>query len=331
MAEKENRESTGAGKFIVIEKIKNKYSDIIAGSNLKQPPVTSSTLFLEGIHFSLVYFPLLHLGYKAVVSSISGIYAKGGIPESLTVNLGISTRHRIEDIEEIFQGVQFACRRYSLLLTDLHVDSSLTGLTIAVHSTGQTAALITETAPGENDLICVTGNLGAAYMGLNILERERKVFEETGGAQPVLEGNEVVIARQLKPDLSVNLLDDMAEAGIKITSLMVTTEGISSDMIGSCRKLHRGCRIYADKIPVADETRRAAEEFGIEPVIATLNGGDDYEFLFTVPITDIKKINAIEGITVIGHITAEGDGCNLVLQDGSITTLRAPGWEGEGS
>ncbi|MEZ5001382.1 MAG: thiamine-phosphate kinase, partial [Bacteroidales bacterium] len=247
-------------------------------------------------------------------------------PANISVNLGISTRHRIEDIEAIFQGVEYACNNYSLKMTDIYVESSLTGLTIAVHATG-TAQSDPLPHPAENDLICVTGNLGAAFLGLHILERERKVFEETGGAQPKLDGYEFIIGRQLKPDLPVKKLDEIIDAGIVPTSLMVTREGIASDLIGLCRTTSTGCRVYAEKIPVATETATTAEELGIEPVTSTLNGGDDFEFIFTVPISESKKVLTIDGISVIGHIAGAGDGCHLVLQDGSLAELRAPGWE----
>jgi thiamine-monophosphate kinase len=328
MAKQEKKESAGSGKYVVIQKLKEKLSAITPSENEKSSIYTNTSLLLEGIHFSLVYFPLTHLGYKAVVSAISGIYNKGGVPGSVSVNLGISTRHKIEDIETLFEGVDFACKKFNLKLTDIYVESSLTGLTLAVTSTGGPSAYIDKVSEiGDNDLICVTGDLGAAYMGLNILERERKVFEETGGAQPLLKGYEYAIGRQLKPDIPVKALAQLREKGIKTTTLKVTRDGLSSDMISLCREYSKGCRLYIDKIPVSIETEKIAEELGIEPVISALNGGDDFDFLFTVPITESEKVLSIEGISVIGHLTGMGDGCNLVLQDGSLSELRAPGWE----
>lgn len=332
MTEINKKGSEGSGKYVVIEKLKKKFSGILASSENAGGTLASTSLLLEGIHFNLVYFPLAHLGYKAVVSSISGLYSKGARPENVSVNLGISTRHRIEDIETIFQGVEFACRKYTLRLSDIHVDSSLTGLTIAVTSSGgQMLPYNVNSKPAENDLICVTGSLGAAYMGLHILERERKVFEETGGSQPQLAGYEAVIGKQLKPDLPVSALEEIVGNISGITSINVLREGLSSELIGICLNNSTGCRIYFEKVPVSVETRKVADEFGIEPIISALNGGDDYQFIFTAPLSEKEKIDHVAGVTIIGHITGKEEGCNLVLHDGSLAELKAPGWEGEDS
>lgn len=328
MPGREENNKGGSGKFIIIENLRKKFNGIIEDKSHKGINITGTALLLEGIHFNLIYFPLEHLGYKAVISSISEIYGKGGIPEVIAVNLGISSRHNIGDIEMIFQGIEFACRNYSLKLSDIYIESSLTGLTLSVTTTGKSSSNFNQGAnAGENDLVCITGQLGDAYMGLHILERERKVFEESAGAQPRLEGYEFVIGRQLKPDLPAALLEEVFKTGAGISSLMVSREGLSSDMVSLCRRNSTGCRLYIDRIPVSAEAGRVASELGIEPIISALNGGDDFQLLFTVSLEDNKKISAIEGITIIGHITGEGDGCNLVLHDGSLTELRAPGWE----
>ena len=328
MPEKEKSQQGGSGKFILVDNLRKKFSGITGPDGQNDIPITNTSLLLEGIHFNLVYFPLAHLGYKAVISSISGIYSKGGVPSIISVNLGISTRFKVEDIETIFQGVDYACRNYSLKLSDISVESSLTGLTLAVTASGSRVGESKHISmPSSNDLVCVTGKLGASYMGLHILERERKVFEESGGAQPRLEGYEYVIGQQLKPDLPVAVLEKIRNSGVDLTSLTVSKEGLSSDLVGLSKKYSLGCRIYLEKIPISAEAAMVADELGIEPVISALNGGDDYQFLFTVPITGNDAISAIEGVAVIGHITPEGDGCNLVLHDGSLTEILAPGWE----
>jgi thiamine-monophosphate kinase len=329
MAKEKDKEKagTGSGKYTIIGKIKEKYSDYFV-SKPEGSQFTSTSLILEGIHFNLVYFPLAHLGYKSVVSAISGLYQKGATPAYISVNLGISTRHNIEDIETIFEGITIACKAYSLKISDIHIESSLTGLTLAITSQGsQPADTPSATGAGVNDLICVTGTLGAAFIGLHILERERKVFEETKGAQPQLEGYEYIIGQQLKPELPLKILNTLKEKEINPTAITVSHEGISSDIIGLCHSISMGCRIYSDKVPVDPKAESGASELGIEPLTSALNGGDDYEFLFTVPVSNSEKIMQMNEVSIIGHLSDSTEGCNLVLGDGSLTPLRAPGWE----
>jgi thiamine-monophosphate kinase len=261
------------------------------------------------------------------MSALSGIYGQGGMPETIIVNLGLSSKFKQGDIEDLFEGYAEACRRYKLKISDLNIDSSLTGLAISVTAGGSaTGGLPFLQKANHNDLICVTGDLGAAYMGLQILEREWKVFEESKGAQPMLEGYEYIIGRQLKPELRKELPGLLAEKDITITSLSVINEGLASSLIGLCKKSDTGCRIYQDKIPVSNETGEAGSELGIEPIISALNGGDDYEFVFTVPVSEHDKIDGMKGIRIIGHITPPGDGHNLVLQDGNFAEIKAQGW-----
>jgi thiamine-monophosphate kinase len=327
MAEKKENKNKGAGKFLIAEELMKKYG---AGSAGESGFISSTSLLLEGVHFSLVYFPLSHLGYKAAISAIAGIYSGGAIPEQLTLSIAIGTRHNIDDIEMITEGVSLACRNHSLTITGISLETSLTGLTVAATALGKSGPLYNvEAVPSSSDLICVTGDLGGAWAGLHILERERKVFEESGGAQPQLDKYSYVIEKQLKPEFPAAIISSLADKGIKLTSMTVTSEGLASDTIALCRKAGVGSVLYAERLPVAAETKEAAEEMSLEPVIGALNGGDDYEILFTVPVTQYKELQNLEGVTIIGHITSPEEGCNLSLGDGSLTRLMAPGWEGE--
>ncbi len=328
MADKDKKQEQAFGKYILIENLKKKFSDNMVSADKADNIIVSTSILLEGIHFSMVYFPLKHLGYKAVISSLAGIYTKNGKPENLIINLGIGARHRVEDIEEIFEGVDFACKNYNLKIAEINIDSSLTGLTIAVTTTGDyDTTLKSTTTPTPTDLLCVTGDLGSAYMGLQLLERERKVFEETKGAQPRLEGFEYVIGRQLKPEIDIDLFNKIKETGVIPTSVSVLKDGLASDLISLSKRYDLGCRIYHDKVPYVQETANAGNEFGIDPLISALNGGDDYEILFSVNVNDFEKIKEIEKISVIGHFTPAEEGYSLSLQDNSLAELKAQGWE----
>lgn len=329
MAKQEERQEKGYGKYTLTEKIREKFPEIFIDPFGQSLPMVSTAILLEGIHFSLVYFPLKHLGYKAVLSSIAGIYSRGGKPESIMVSLGIGSRYGMEDIESLIEGVEIACRNYDLKVSDLNLDSSLTGLTLAITASGSAdSRLMTPgVVPTETDLVVVTGDLGAAFMGLQLLERERKIYEETGGAQPALEGFEYVIGRQLKPEIWTEAFEKIHKAGIKPTSVRIIREGIASDLIGLARSSKLGCRLYHDKIPYTEECSAAGKEFGIEPLIAALSGGDDFEIMFTFPVTDFEKIKSLEGFSLAGHLTPAGEGNTLALQDGSLAELKAQGWE----
>ncbi len=328
MEDKEKQEEQGFGKYILIEKIKEKFSKTFMDDSSSENVMLSTSVMLEGIHFSMTYFPLKHLGYKSVISSIAGIYSKGGRPETIEINLGVSTRYTIEDIETIIEGADIACQNYELKISGLNIDSSLTGLTMAVTASGtKDPGLSSDTEPTETDLVCVSGDLGAAFMGLQLLERERKVFEETGGSQPQLEGKEYVIGRQLKPEIDRDILTKITEAGLKPTSIRVLKEGLASDLIALSRRYQLGCRLYHDKIPYVQETTDAGKEFGMEPLIAALSGGDDFEFMFTFPVTDFEKIEKLEALSIAGHLTPENEAFTLALQDNSLAELKAQGWE----
>ena len=328
MNEQENNQEQGFGKYILTRKIKEKFPTIFLPEQESDLTLCGTAVMLEGIHFSLVYFPLKHLGYKAVVSSIAEVISKKGKPEIISVNLGISSKFNVEDIESLIEGMEIACRNYDLKIADLNIDSSLTGLTLAVTSTGSAdPVLYNDVSPTDTDIVCVTGDLGAAFMGLQLLERERRVFEETGGGQPQLKGFEYVIGRQMKPEIDSDAYFKIKEEDLKPTSVKILKEGLASDIIGLGRRYQLGCRLYNEKIPILNETGEAGGEFNIEPIIAALSGGDDFEYMFTFPIADFEKIVKIEKLSVVGHMTPENEAFTLSLQDNSLAELKAQGWE----
>jgi thiamine-monophosphate kinase len=292
--------------------------------------VVSSDLLLEGIHFNLIYTPLKHLGYKAVIRGISDIYAMNATPGQILISIGISTRFTVEQLEEIYQGIRMACDKYAVDLAGGDTTSSVTGLTISVTAIGKADkdSIIKRVGAKPGDLICVTGDFGAAYMGLQLLERERKIFEKDNKIQPDLSGYEYIVGRQLKPELPVSVLKDLAEAGIHPTAMIDVSDGLASDLMHICKLSGTGCRIYSERIPIDYETSKMAEEFSIDPVTPALNGGEDYEFLFTVPVALFEKISKTEKVHVIGHMTEPEDGKVLVGSGGSEIALSAQGWVG---
>ncbi len=290
--------------------------------------LVSTDLLLEGIHFNLIYTPLKHLGYKSVIRGISDIYAMNGTPGQVMIALGISSKFNLEQIEELYEGIDLACKKYSVEIAGGDMTSTLTGLTISVTATGtvEKSRLVKRSGARNNDLICVTGDLGASYMGLQLLERERKLFVKEKVQIPDLTGYEYVIGRQLKPEIPADVLISLEKAGIIPSSMIDVSDGLSSDLLHICKASEKGCRIYYSKIPVDDETSNLAEEFKIDPVIAALNGGEDYEMLFTIPLEQYEKIRNISSVKVIGHITDMASGKFLVGDDESEVELTAQGW-----
>jgi thiamine-monophosphate kinase len=299
---------------------------IDSGKNLT---LVSTDLFLEGIHFNLIYTPLKHLGYKAVIRGISDIYAMNGLPGQVLIALGISSRFTVEQIEELYEGINLACEKYKVDLVGGDTTSSLTGLTIAVTVLGSVGKddLIKRNGARPNDLICVTGDFGASYMGLQLLERERRIFEKEKVVQPDLAGFEYAIGRQLKPEFPVSTIEALRADGIHPSSMIDVSDGLASDLIHICKLSDTGCRIFADKIPIDYETSKLAEEFNIDPVIPALNGGEDYELLFTVPLELFEKIKKIDTVKIIGHITTSEAGNYLVGEGGTEIEISAQGWK----
>lgn len=293
--------------------------------------LVSTDLLLEGIHFNLVYTPMKHLGYKAVIRAISDIYAMNGTPEQILIAVGISTRFSVEHLEELYEGIGLACKRYRIDLAGGDTTSSLTGMTIGVTAIGKGARdrIVRRNGARPNDLICATGSFGASYMGLQVLERERKIFDKDNPVQPDLSGYEYIIERQLKPEFPEKVLKDLSSASILPTSMIDVSDGLASDLIHVCRLSGTGCRIYHERIPVDNETWKSAEEFNIDPMIPALNGGEDYELLFTVPLEYAEAIKTIPDVALIGHMTVQEQGCFLVTGEGIEVELRAQGWEKE--
>jgi thiamine-monophosphate kinase len=291
--------------------------------------IISADLLLEGIHFNLAYTPLKHLGYKAVIRGISDIFAMNSTPNQILVSVGISTRFTVEHLEDLYEGIFLACEKYGTDLAGGDTTSSLTGLTIGITAIGsvEKERAVRRNGAKPNDLICVTGDLGAAYMGLQLLEREKKIFKTSRGIQPDLSGYEYVIGRQLKPEFPSETIAYLRKNELLPSSMTDISDGLASDLLHLCKSSHTGCRIYSNKIPIDQETVRLAEEFRIDPLTAALNGGEDYELLFTLPLDMFEKIKLIPSVRVIGHMTSIEDGKLLVSEDGSETDLIAQGWD----
>lgn len=290
--------------------------------------VVSTDLLAEGVHFNLVYTPLKHLGYKAAVVNFSDIYAMNAIPRQLLVSMAISRKFTISMMDSFYAGLRLACAQYGVDLVGGDTTSSLTGLVISctVIGEGNPQELTYRKGAGERDLICVSGDLGGAYVGLQVLERERMMFERHRDIQPELTGYDYVLERQLKPEARRDIQALFAELGLVPTSMIDISDGLSSELMHLCTASNRGCRIYADKIPVHEETRRIAREFETDPVIAALNGGEDYELLFTVPVTAFEHVGKRPEISIIGHMTDASEGYVMVAPGGAEITLEAQGW-----
>ena len=292
----------------------------------------STDLMLEGIHFDLSYFPLKHLGYKAAMANFSDIYAMNAYPTQLTVSLGLSKRFSIEDVEEFYAGVLLACQRHGVDLVGGDTSSSLTGLTISLTCIGMAKEeeITYRNGAKPTDLICVSGNLGAAYMGLQLLEREKSILSQNTDpqldAQPDFAGREYILQRQLKPEARRDIIDALKKEGIKPTSMIDLSDEMVSDVFQICKESGVGCRIFEEKIPIDYETASMAEEFNMNLTTAALHGGEDYELLFTVPVTLHEKINNLKDIKVIGYITDKEEGKMLQTRDGQCFDLKSQAW-----
>lgn len=287
----------------------------------------TTDLFMEGVHFDLTYFPLVHLGYKVVVANISDIYAMNGTPKQITVSLGISRKFCIEDIEELYSGIRLACERYGIDIVGGDTTSSLTGLAISITATGTApkGTAVRRSTAKETDLICVTGNLGAAYMGLQLLERE-KIATAGKDIQPDFAGKEYILERQLKPEARKEVIEKLRSENIKPTAMMDISDGLASELMHICKQSGVGCRIYEERIPIDYQTAVMAEELNLNVITCALGGGEDYELLFTVPIADHEKVAAMKDVRVIGHIVSDTMGLALITRDGVEMQLKAQGW-----
>ena len=293
----------------------------------KQILVTTD-LLLEGVHFDLMYVPLKHLGYKSAVVNFSDIYAMNGKPKQITVSIGISKRFSVEDLEEFYSGLQLACDIYGVDIVGGDTSSSLTGMCISITciGEGEKGKVVTRSGAKDTDLVCVSGDLGAAYMGLQLLEREKSVFKGEKDFTPDFSGKEYLLERQLKPEARKDIIEILEKAGIVPTSMMDISDGLSSELLHISKESNVGCRIYEERIPIDYQTAAMAEQFSMNLVTAALNGGEDYELLFTVPLTDHDKVSEMKGVKVIGHITKPELGNYLVGRDGGEVELKAQGW-----
>lgn len=294
----------------------------------KEAMLISTDLLVEGIHFNLMYTPLKHLGYKAIAVNLSDICAMNAIPEQVTVSIAFSSKFPLEAIDELYKGIKAACDFYKVDLVGGDTSTSYAGLTISVTAIGRTSKdkLSYRSGAKEHDLIVVTGDLGAAYMGLQVLEREKQVFKENPDIQPDLEGFDYIIKRQLKPEARKDIVQFLEELNIVPTSMIDISDGLASELLHICKNSAVGCQIYDEKIPIDGATSLAAIDFNLDPATCALNGGEDYELLFTVKQSDYEKIKGNPHMTIIGHITNENDGAYLIDKNGSVITLKAQGW-----
>lgn len=303
---------------------------VIKGS--KEETVISTDMLTEGVHFDLLYTPLKHLGYKAVVVNLSDIYAMNATPEQILVSIAVSNRMSVEALDEIYEGIQLACEIYGVDLIGGDTSSSLSGLVINITAIGKAPKenIIYRSGAKENDLICVSGDLGGAYVGLQILEREKSIFEGNENIQPDFSGKDYILERQLKPEARKSIIEKLKSAGIKPNSMIDISDGLSSELIHLSSQSNCGVQIFEDKIPIDPATISACEELNINPTIAALNGGEDYELLFTVPIEDHSKVKDIKEISIIGHITDLNSG-NFMVASGtdSLIEIKAQGWQHE--
>ena len=291
--------------------------------------LVSKDLLLEGIHFDLMYTPMKHLGYKAAIVNLSDIAAMNGIPKQILVGIGLSSKYTLEAVEEIYSGIKMACEIYNVDFVGGDTTSSITGLFLSVTVIGEVeeGKVTYRSGAKPNDLICVTGDLGAAYMGLLVLEREKKVFKADPNMQPELSNNDYVIERQLKPEARIDVVRLLREKDILPTSMIDISDGLASETMHLCQNSGTGCVIQEEKIPIDQNTYETAKSFGIVPSIAALNGGEDYELLFTIDQKDYEKIKTDPDITVIGYMTDQSEGQQLITPDNHSVELKAQGWD----
>ena len=290
--------------------------------------LVTTDLLMEGVHFDLTYVPLKHLGYKAAMVNLSDIYAMNGTPKQLTVSIALSKRFCIEDMEDFYAGLRLACERHNVDIVGGDTSSSLTGLAISITAIGTApkGKSVKRSGAKVTDLICVSGDLGAAYMGLQLLEREKIATMDKEGMQPDFAGKEYILERQLKPEARRDIIERLREANITPTSMMDVSDGLSSELMHICKQSNVGCRIYEDKIPIDYQTAVMAEELNLNVITCALNGGEDYELLFTVPIADHEKVAGMKDVRLIGHIVKEELGAALITRDGVEMELKAQGW-----
>lgn len=291
--------------------------------------VVSTDMLVEGVHFDLAYVPLKHLGFKSVSVNLSDIYAMNATPKQITISLAISNRFSVEAMEELYAGFMMACAKHNVDIIGGDTTTSKSGLVISITAIGEADndELVYRNTAKEGDLLCVTGDLGAAYVGLQLLEREKQIFLESPGVQPDLEGNDYILERQLKPEARKDIPVLLKKLEVKPTAMIDISDGLASEILHITSQSNVGCNLYEEKIPIDPSTYNMAREFNMDPTICALNGGEDYELLFTIDASDFPKVKANPDITVIGHITPLSDGVNMITKGGTSITLTAQGWD----
>lgn len=291
--------------------------------------VVSTDMLTEGVHFDLSYVPLKHLGYKVATSNFSDICAMNAVPKQLLISLAVSSRFPVDAVEELYSGILIACERYNVDLVGGDTTSSLSGLTISatIIGEGEKDKLTYRNTAKEKDLVCVTGDLGGAFMGLTLLQREKEVFKEVPGAQPDLEGNDYILERQLKPEARIDIVQAFQELNLQPTSMIDISDGLASEIMHICTQSGLGAQIYEEKIPIDPMTFNRAREFNLDPTTCALNGGEDYELLFTINADDFEKIKGNPDITVIGYLSDKNSGVNLISKSNTSHPIKAQGWD----
>ncbi len=299
---------------------------VIDNGNLQT--LVSTDMLVEGVHFDLSYVPLKHLGYKSVIVNLSDIYAMNATPQQIVVSIAISSRFSLEAVEELYQGMLLACKKYNIDLVGGDTTSSLQGLVINITVIGSAAKedIVYRSGAKEGDLLCVSGDLGGAYMGLQILEREKAVFKENPNLQPDLEGKDYILERQLKPEARKDVIELLKKLNIKPTSMIDISDGLASEIMHLCEQSNVGVDLYEEKIPLDSLTYDTAREFNLDPTMCALSGGEDYELLFTIPLEDYEKLKNLPDFSIIGHLTPASKGRNLIAKAGTVHELKAQGW-----
>jgi thiamine-monophosphate kinase len=292
--------------------------------------VVSTDMLVEGVHFDLVFTPLKHLGYKAVIVNLSDIYAMNAQPRQITVALAISSKYTLEAIEEIYAGMRLACEIYGVDIVGGDTTSSLSGLIISITALGEVepSKITYRSGAKENDLLVVSGDLGGAYIGLTLLQREKEVWKANPNMQPDLDGSDYVLERQLKPEARKDIVQLLTQLNIQPTSMIDISDGLASEIHHLCKHSNAGCNVYEDKLPIDPMTYKTARDFNLDPTVCALSGGEDYELLFTISQSDFDKLKGNPNLTVIGHMTDNKDGVNLITSGGSVVPLKAQGWDG---
>jgi len=341
MEGKKRTEIAELGQFGLIDRLAGKFTARDASTLVGigddaaviAPPAGETMLcttdtFFEGVDFDLTYFPLKHLGYKVVTAGISDILAMNALPSQITVSLGVSAKLPVEALDDLYEGIAFACREQEVDLVGGDTRASMTGLVISVTTLGHAKkeAIVCRNGAQQNDLICLTGNLGAAYMGLRLLERERRVLNDVRDPQPQFAGYEYLLEKYLKPRPRTDIVVTLGEEKIRPTSMIDLSDGLASDLMQLCKASGCGARIYLERIPLAKQTTSLADEMHLDPVIAALNGGEDYELLFTVPLAMQEQVMRLGLVDVIGHIVPTDRGCHMVTPDGGEIQLQAQGF-----